>query len=358
MDLDKIKSGILCAGLGITDRAKSKIRSKYGYMLDHEFAHGAYIMLPNGSYVNTAITEDFAISSPYKLDDENGSFIIKTSKPGKIYINLPPPQNWYSNVTPSGKNFCDIFQLHGSNTLFCKLYQPCDYHASGRECLFCKFPQINELEDTDFRDIQFVLDNISDDIISNDYHIALSGGTRYDKSLEYKNLNKLVTAIRSSCPFIPISVELAPPTSLYQLELLATNQINTIIMNIEFCDNEIRKIFLPEKSKIDLEHYLTYLAQCVDMFGYYNVGSVLIYGIEKTNNTMSCAKSLISMGIIPTIIPFRPYNNTRLRNFATTNPDGYFYVAKEVQKLIRRSTARKDALFGCLRCGGCSIELD
>lgn len=357
MTESKLKSEILCTGLRVTENAKRQIMVDCKYILDPEYAHGAYIIFPDGSCTNAALAEKFSESALNEVDYD-GSFFITDSTKRRFEISILEPPRWYDLITPSGKKFCDIFQLHGVNTLFCKVFQPCDYYESDKGCLFCKFPKARELKSEDYEDVEFVLKNISKEALVKGYHIALSGGTRLNKIVEYNNINRVLEAIQKGCKGVPVSLEIAPPLKYQQIELLNSSLVSSVITNIELCDSEVRKIFLPAKSSLSVDHYIGFLEHCVNIWGKYNVGSVLIFGVENYKMTQDCVDLLLSKYIVPTIIPLRPYSNTKLKNFKITNSDDYHAFSKKVNDKLKQLSIKRLDLYGCLRCGGCSLELD
>jgi hypothetical protein len=357
--LEKLKAEILCAGLRMSDTCFEVISKQYSYMLNNEYMHGSFLSFKNGSSVNAALSEAYSQNANLELDFKEEKFFIDVNNKYSVEIIPTKAPIWYEYETPSGEKFSKIFQLHGKNTLFCQLYGSCDYHSSNNGCLFCKFPEKHStITSSSYKDIEFVVNQLSSDIRKYKYHIAISGGTKFVKSSEYSNINNIINSIRQIEYKVPISVEIAPPPNINQLKLLDIKEIDNLIVNIEFVDEEIRKIFCPEKSNISLEHYMDFLSHCVDIVGRYRVSSVLIYGIENPTLTVKQSEKLLKIGVIPIIIPFRPYTRTKLKNFITTNPANYLITATKVKKLISEYSVNSRNLVGCTNCGGCSIELD
>jgi len=354
----RIKAEILCNGLKLSNKAFKFLKKNYSYVFDDEYMHGAFLLLENGYSINAAISEKYTRNANLVLQYEQGSLFVQLKNKKPFKVSVIRPQKWYWHQTPSGKYFIDILQIHGRNTLFCKTYQPCDYYLNNKECLFCKFPKVKELTSENFEDIEYVVRKLCSEIKGNNYNIAISGGSRISKKIEYENLNNIIDSIKNVDHYIPISIEISPPNRIDQLNLLNLKRIDNIIVNIEFIDKEIRKIFCPGKSTIPIDHYLNVLKHCVKILGKYKVSSVLIYGIENSKLTINYAKKLLQIGVIPTILPFRPYDKTKLLNYKPTNSEEYFEIGMLISNYIKEYIKDSSNIFGCTSCGGCSLELD
>ena len=131
--------------------------------------------------------------------------------------------------------------------------------------------------------------------------------------------------------------------------------VTSLIMNIELFDDAIRKSICPGKSEITIEQYMKALSYSVERLGVGNVSSVLIAGIEPIENTIICAKKLLHIGVIPTIIPFKPYDNCELHNQKTTDPVILQIINEEISnEKIKISFPNVDS-HSCIGCGACNV---
>jgi len=62
------------------------------------------------------------------------------------------------------------------------------------------------------------------------------------------------------------------------------------------------------------------------------------------------------MGVIPTIIPFKPLDNCGLSQKPTANPDEVLRIGQDVNKILRTEGLDAYNQNGCTKCGGCSLE--
>ena len=91
-------------------------------------------------------------------------------------------------------------------------------------------------------------------------------------------------------------------------------------MNIEIADENLRKFICPGKSEISLDRYFSAMEKAVSLLGIGNVSSVLLAGIQPVEDIIRLGKELIEIGVIPTIMPFKPLDDCLMKNYGLTNP--------------------------------------
>ncbi|UKI14905.1 MAG: hypothetical protein L6V85_02630 [Clostridiales bacterium] len=80
-------------------------------------------------------------------------------------------------------------------------------------------------------------------------------------------------------------------------------------MNLEVANDELRKKICPGKSKISYEHYYKAFEKAVGVFGWGQVSSVLIAGIQPKEDIMAECEKMAKIGVFPTVMPIRPLDN-------------------------------------------------
>ena len=79
-------------------------------------------------------------------------------------------------------------------------------------------------------------------------------------------------------------------------------------------------------------------------------------GLQPAADILSMAKRMIGMGVIPTIIPFKPLDGCSLRNAKIANPKELLDIAKEIDSYLNLNRLCASEQHGCTKCNGCSIE--
>jgi hypothetical protein len=153
-----------------------------------------------------------------------------------------------------------------------------------------------------------------------------------------------------------ISIEAVPPDDFSYIDMLFKAGVNALIMNIEIWSDKMRKVFCPGKSKITKKHYLESIKYAVSKFGRGQVSSVFIAGLQEDSQIVEGCNAIVSLGAIPTVIPFKPFNGCQLSDFRLTDPQSLLRIYDEVSVLMRESGLSTQNQPGCTGCGGCSLE--
>lgn len=351
-ELMSTKAELLCYGVKADNITKSFMKDINPYVLDKGFMHAAHFILSN-TIINTCISEKFCNESPFsiKLNDQklelykNDFFVSE--------INILPLPEW-CNEYIGGYRIGDFIRPHSFDCVACWPYLLCNYGTQGKECKFCSMGNYH---------IQTILpEHVVGKMIgialnyNPKYEVALSGGTCNEPDHSISYFSKICeVAKQNHAEFI--SVETAPPKDLHYIEKLKESGATSIIMNLEIADDNLRKIICPGKASISQEHYMKAYEKAVKIFGTGNVSCVLIAGIQKSKDIISKSKELIELGVIPTIIPFKPLDGCEMNNHPTTNVQDLKTIAIEIEKMLNKHNLFAEEQRGCTRCNGCSLEV-
>jgi len=155
---------------------------------------------------------------------------------------------------------------------------------------------------------------------------------------------------------MPMAVELVPPDDNSFLDELQKAGVCAVIMNIEIWDPNLRTVFCPGKAHIRRERDLDAIGYAIDKLGRGQVASVLIAGIQSNSDVIEGAKTLIGLGAVPTIIPFKPFDDCKMAHFPCTKPADVLEIYNSVADLLKQSGLDPGMQKGCTKCGGCSLE--
>ena len=355
-NLLEIKSELLCWGVRLEESALSEALKKYPYLLDEKFIHGAHLTLEERVLVNACFSEEFVYRSPYEIKIKYGDFVLHKFGRPLCTCDIISAPGWYEKQLTNGLKMSDIFRQHGYDILADACYIKCDFFNSDAQCLFCSFPNANMTEDEKKIGVRETFVEALKDIPQ--YAVWFSEGARSSSDRGACYLSELVRVVKEISKTTPVSVELAPPKDDKFIELLFDSGANSIIMNLELYDDSLRKVFCPGKSMISKKRYDEAWSYAVQLLGEGNVGSVLIVGLERKEMTIKAAENMVAMGVIPTIVAFRPYDNCLMRNFPRTSPRELMYVSRTIGSLLRNSGLCSKLERGCMSCGGCSLEID
>ena len=356
-EIATVKADLLCHGVRMSDDAKKNGESYNSYLLDGGFVHAAHFMIGN-VVVNTCVEEEFCKESPYEIIWEDNGFSLMKGESFVCSINIIRMPDWCLEEV-DGHRIANYLRPHSPNCVSCCPKLKCSYYYNGEQCGFCSigdYAKNNNIEPV--LEPLVVAKMIKRAIEANpNYEIALSGGTcdSKDRSANYfSEICKLVTNNGTSKHHI--SVEVAPPEDNRYIQQLYDAGATALIMNIEVANECRRKKICPGKSTIPIERYMSAFEKAVSVFGRGKVSSVIIVGIQKETDIIAICEKIIPMGVIPTIIPFKPLDACKMKSHEKSDPNEVYRISNRVSELLHTEGLFVDGHGGCTKCGGCSLE--
>ena len=357
LELAKIKAELLCYGVRLDTCAIKNGTIKNSYLFDGGFVHAAHFLIDE-IVVNTCVTESFCNKSPYEIAWENNHSVLMKNGNYVCNIDILPLPEWCLEEI-DGRKIGDYFRPHSPNCISCCPKLKCTYYTDNEQCKFCSLGIHSDNGDLETKLPASVVSKMVKKALQNNpnYEIALSGGTcsSDDKSAVYfSEICNLITNYGTEK--YDISVELAPPDNNTYIKQLFESGATAVIMNIEIANEELRREICPGKANIPLSRYFEAFEYAVSIFGRGNVSSVLIAGIQPAEDIINICKELIPMGVVPTIIPFKPLDNCMMNDRPIVNPDEVLHIAEKVNEILQSEKLYAREQSGCTKCGGCSLE--
>ncbi|MCL0058671.1 hypothetical protein M1O47_03220 [Dehalococcoidia bacterium] len=347
----ELKAELLCYGLRVAPNIKEELLEFNSYVHEAGFVHAAHFLVGD-HLVNTCIAEDFCATSPYLLRKRNDHFEIVRDDViiAPCEVLAAPP--WCAEMI-DGYKLGDVLRPHSENALSGMPKFKCCYFEANEECAFCSLAPLQNLPEIPAEVVAATALKAYD--YNRHYELTLSGGTSGtpDRSASY--FCEITSAICME-KNMPISVELVPPDDNSYFDELKRVGVRAVIMNIEIWNPNLRTIFCPGKSRISRERYLDAIGYAVDLFGKGQVASVLISGIQSNADVIEGARTLIGMNVIPTIIPFKPFNDCKMSRFPCTKPADLLEIYNVVADMLKKTGLDPSMQKGCTKCGGCSLE--
>jgi uncharacterized Fe-S cluster-containing MiaB family protein len=351
VDGPMLKAELLCYGIRIAPDLKEDLLRFNSYVHEAGFVHAAHFMI--GTHlVNTCVAESFCEQSPYVLKRRNEHYEL--SKEGIIVApcDVLPTPSWCGTVV-DGFKLGDILRPHSRNVISGMPNPICCYFRSNEGCAFCSLGRLQNsrpIPPTTVAQAAVIARQHNPD-----YELALSGGTSHtpDRSASYfAEIARQITRETQ----MAISVELVPPESTDFLDELKASGVTSVILNIELWNQPLRSVYCPGKARIPLESYLKAIEHGTSLFGRGQVASVLIAGLQSPSAVVEGAREVISRGAIPTIIPFKPFDDCKMANAPRTRPEEVTEIHAAVADLLTQSQLGPRMQRGCTGCGGCSLE--
>jgi hypothetical protein len=345
----RLKAQMLCSGVAAPEAFRDKLT--HDFHLQKGFIHGTVFMLDGTDPVNTAFLD--SMSGPegaVTLHDGDTPYV---ELDGYRFSCSPIYQSSVFNSTINGIVVDDYFTLHSPHTLFTAPIRQCIFITIGKPCTFCTFEggKIVRLNPSQFETILVSLLQSVPEVKA----IAIGGGTPNlsDHGAQYYSQ---LAAIAKRLG-LATSVEMVPPTNLADLDRLFAAGIDSLIMSIELWDDDVRQRVCLGKGALTKSHYMQAWQIGVESLGRGNVTSVLLAGLEPIESTLAGAADMIKRGIIPALIPFRPYEGIPIADVRPMRYQDYLRISAECGRMLRLAGLDPREQLGCTECGGCSLEI-
>jgi hypothetical protein len=323
----------------------------FGY--DPGFIHGMPLILDGGRILNTAVLDAFSQNSTsVRLEVDRGTLTLDngTTKISCAPVSQPP---FLSEPTSFGGIGLDFVRFHSPRTVFVTPLRECVFGTRKEICKFCTFTgqalrpaPISELVELIVKAAEWAGAAVD---------VAIGSGTPNLNDHGARYFGKLTQNIRASLD-TKISVELVPPNNINDLSILKDAGTSSIIMSIEIWDEDRRKEICPGKSYVSRDHYISAWQHAVKLFGPGQVSSVLIVGLDTVESINDATTVLTRLGVIPTLIPFRPYDESELSAHVTTNVSDYIACSQHNSAALEDAGLSPWLQAGCTGCQGCSLD--
>jgi radical SAM protein (TIGR04043 family) len=296
--------------------------------------------------------------SPYLVDD--GRLLLDGEDTGYEVSAVGRPR-FYDLETAEGISYEKIARLHGAKVLATTVVQTCVRYAESERCRFCSIEESLASGSTIAVKTPAMLAEVAEAAWRLDgvEQMVMTTGTSNGRDRGATHMARCVRAIREAVPDLMIQVQCEPPAQLSTITDLYEAGARSIGIHVESMDDDVRRRWMPGKSRVSLDEYRAAWREAVRVFGRNQVSTYLLVGLgEDPDEMVAGAQELIDMGVYPFIVPFRPLRGTLATDVdGVTAPDGgvlrdvTFRVSRALQAAGMRGADQKA---GCAACGACS----
>ncbi len=338
--LTKLKFDLLASGMRVSDRALSQLDGFKNPIRARSGASGGLdVILSKDVYVNVPVNENFAKLSPFKLDYNGETFILRDATSILRTVQLLPIPKYYELKTADkSEDMVRIGQMCSPDRFCYGMTGPgCYFWSSEKRCKFCSIGN-NYSADASKKKEKHLLEVIQRAVNDNAHpakHILIGGGTSPGQDMGATLASRLTRKIKKEFD-ISIYVMIAAPLKNEYLDELYNSGVDELGINMEFWSSTAWNQYIPGKNKeIGKERYLEALEYAVSKFGPIKTRSILIAGLESPEYTIEGSVYLASMGVMPILSPFRPLNGTYLADHNGFDGNGYFEIFSEIESQIK-----------------------
>lgn len=306
----------------------------------------------NGATIPLNPLSDFVIDGDKVLYDgvDTGVEVQPVARP-----------KFYDLTTTDGVSFEKIARLHGTNVLATTVVQKCIRYSRSERCRFCTIEESLYAGDTVAVKTPAQIAEVAEAAVRLDgvVQLVMTTGTSNGPDRGARHLAACVRAVREVVPDLPIQVQCEPPADMSVLAELRDAGAASIGIHVESMDDDVRRAWMPGKSRVSLDEYRAAWTEAVRVFGRNQVSTYLLIGLgEDPDELVAAAAELIDMGVYPFVVPFRPLAES-LASADGAQPPAPEVVADVTARVAAqlRSAAMtgSDQKAGCAACGACSL---
>ena len=350
------KIELLCYGLKTNDVVEEIYEKQNPYDLTRTGNVGLQLLVGKRELVaNVPVFNHFTDKSPFLLHrSDNGLYAVNENTGANIEIQALNAPSWYKKKV-AVKHYAGQYLLReGVNTLICSISNSCGYVAKNVQCRFCAIGKntFNNISESDQERKYNIIKALS--IAVNDEQ---TGGNTFSDDRGASKYIDFVKSIRSETS-IPICIEMSPPKGDSSLIALKEVGVNGVMMNIEVWDESLRQMYMPGKALIQRSEYIHSWKSAVNLFGKGNVSSVIIIGLEDRESVKEAIDEMINLGVMPSIMPFRPNDGAILEKFPVTDPQLVMELTEYAANKSLKNQINIIDSAGCIGCGACAAEKD
>ncbi|AGL19200.1 MSMEG_0568 family radical SAM protein [Actinoplanes sp. N902-109] len=305
---------------------------------------------------NAALPVDPA--SPYSVRD--GKVWLGETDTG-LTLEVVRRPRFYDLTTADGVSYEKIARLHGSDILATTVVQTCIRYAEDQRCRFCTIEESLRSGTTTAAKTPAQLAEVAEAAVRLDgiRQMVMTTGTTTGPDRGARNLVRCVRAVLAAVPGLPIQVQIEPPGDLQVIDDLYAAGAAAIGIHVESLDDEVRRRWMPGKGSVPMAEYEAAWDRAVAVFGRNQVSTYLLIGLgEDPGELVAGAARLISRGVYPFVVPFRPMRGTLARRdgFTAPAPSLVRDVSERVARLLREAgMLGADQKAGCAACGACGV---
>lgn len=297
--------------------------------------------------------------SPFEFD---GTRILYDGHDTGLDIEVIDRPRFYDLTTDDGIPYEKLARLHGRNVLATTVVQTCIRYGREQRCRFCTIEESLRSGATTAVKRPAELAAVAEAAVRLDgvTQMVMTTGTSAGPDRGARHLARCVRAVKATVPGLPIQVQSEPPADLAVLTELREAGADAIGIHVESLDEQVRRRWMPGKAAVPLAVYRSAWREAVRVFGRNQVSTYLLVGLgEDPEELIAGAGELITMGVYPFVVPFRPQPGS-----LAVDVDGAGAPDSAVTEKVSRAVAAllaaagmsgADQRAGCAACGACSV---
>ena len=297
------------------------------------------IRLPSGHFCSVAVGQPYTEESGFSLESVQGNKAQLLCGGESETVELVEVPSFYKKLTRKGSRMGSFASLH-DRLLILQPFMGCGFFAQENEaCAYCQYDSMLNEAEPPLRDplelVEVVLAALAEREVDTVY---LYNGFSPSDDVGLSRLLPVIALLRRHLGHRQVALETVAPKDLSVIDALYAAGLDIFVCNMEVFDEKRFAEICPGKEKLGgQETILNALGHAKKVFRPGAVVSHLIVGLEPVASTIKGMQSLVTKGIVPLLIPFRPLPDTPLANQAIPSLDDIEEVLLKQYELLEEA---------------------
>ena len=343
---EHLKFKLLGEGLTVTKLARTRIldatMGRASTPADYASTSGLILRLDEDVWVNAPIADHNPLmvgEHSSVLDVEDNQFIVRNGLLSATAALWIPPL-YHDARNEHGEQYTSFAFTHADRVRVSPI------EGCSMRCRFCSLSYEFTYRRKRIDGFPEAVRRALSDSVQPASHILISGGTPRRRDIEY--VRAVYTTLLDEFTSTPIDIMMAPIRGLIQPIWLEASGVSEVSVNLELVNEDAARRLMPQKGRLGLHDYLSYIEEAVSVLGQKRVRSMLMVGLEPTDNTLEGVRLIAERGGVSVLSPFRPDSSTPLAHRAPPTSGELL----DTYLRSREITARYDVPLGprCIPC--------
>ena len=338
----ELEIDLLCKGIRIDPSCTLESDARIFARTRAGLGSGLELVIPapeKDIWVNVPVEEDFATSSPYRLEKGLEGYAVVDEREGALSytVRIPHQPKWYTMATSKGTPMSKVGVLQGTY-LGIYVSNSCLYWYSNpsQGCKFCTTGLnvgVNEVVDKDLDDVvETALAAKREDGVT---FVHFNSGYQVDKGLD--NVAPYVKAVKERVGAL-VGVQVMPARDLWKYDWLIDLGTDHFSFCYEFQNPEYFTRFCPGKAAtVGQRAFFGAMEYCARKMGKGRNSGEIIAGVEPIEDTLKGIDYITSVGCFPTVCIFRPVIGAEMERFPSPPYEEMVAVMRHMYEACRRN---------------------
>jgi len=274
------------------------------------------LRLASGHFCSVPVGQPYTEQSGFALKSVDGHHAVLVCGGEEAAIELIETPKFYHQLTRKGARMGSFASLH-DRLLVLQPYMGCGFFAEkGQACTYCQFDSMLNDVQPPLRDplelVEVVLAALAEREVDTVY---LYNGFSPNDDAGLMDLVPVIALLRRHLGHRQIALETVAPKDVSVIDALYAAGLDVFVCNLEVFDAQRFDEICPGKALHGGQTFINQtLAHARKVFRPGAVVSHLIVGLEPLESTVKGMEYLVSQGIVPLLIPFRPLPGTPLEH--------------------------------------------